>query len=222
MIYNQPVGGSSNDPYVTGNPATGTPGSIPSGAAIEQPQREIVHAIITAGLSPSATDLTQLAQAIEAMIATAIASIPSEPAGFVKSFAGTIAPAGYLACPATNAGGANLVSRTTYAALFAAIDTTWGAGDGVTTFGIPYYPAGYAIIAGSPGSLNVGQVINHVHASADGTGFLDASGGTPHTGIQYVGGGGNYADSNSNTGNPTTGNAANLPAGVNNLICIKY
>jgi len=41
------------------------------------------------------------------------------------------APAGYL-----KANGA-LVSRSTYAALFAAIGTTFGAGDGSTTFSIP-------------------------------------------------------------------------------------
>lgn len=39
------------------------------------------------------------------------------------------------------------VSRTTYAALFAVIGTTWGAGDGATTFNLPdlrgYFPRGY-------------------------------------------------------------------------------
>ena len=65
MIYNPPVGGGSSDPYVTGNPATSTPGSIPPGAAIEQPQREIMSLILAAGVTPSATDMTQLAQAIQ-------------------------------------------------------------------------------------------------------------------------------------------------------------
>ena len=64
MLYNPPMGGGSSDPYVTGNPATSTPGSIPPGAAIEQPQREIVNVITAASLTPSATDMTQLLQAI--------------------------------------------------------------------------------------------------------------------------------------------------------------
>lgn len=51
--------------------------------------------------------------------------------GEVSFFARNTPPAGYL-----KANGA-LVSRTTYAALFAAIGTTWGAGDGATTFALP-------------------------------------------------------------------------------------
>ena len=55
----------------------------------------------------------------------------STPAGTVMQFAGSSAPAGYL-----KANG-NAVSRTTYAALFAAIGTTYGTGDGSTTFNVP-------------------------------------------------------------------------------------
>lgn len=54
-----------------------------------------------------------------------------DPAGQVSMFAMNTAPAGWL-----KANGA-LVSRTTYAALFAAIGTTFGAGDGLTTFALP-------------------------------------------------------------------------------------
>lgn len=53
------------------------------------------------------------------------------PAGLVASFARQTAPTGWL-----KANGA-AVSRTTYADLFAAIGTTFGAGDGVNTFNIP-------------------------------------------------------------------------------------
>lgn len=53
------------------------------------------------------------------------------PAGVVQPFAGSDAPPGWLLC----AGQA--VSRTTYAALFAAIGTIYGAGDGSTTFNLP-------------------------------------------------------------------------------------
>ena len=51
--------------------------------------------------------------------------------GMVLPFAGSAAPTGWLECN----GGA--VSRTTYAALFAAIGTLWGVGDGSTTFNLP-------------------------------------------------------------------------------------
>lgn len=53
------------------------------------------------------------------------------PSGAVMAFAQNTAPTGWL-----KANGA-LVSRTTYAALFAAIGTTYGAGDGATTFKLP-------------------------------------------------------------------------------------
>jgi microcystin-dependent protein len=53
------------------------------------------------------------------------------PAGIIMAFAGATAPTGFLSCNGAT------VSRTTYADLFAAIGTTWGAGDGSTTFRIP-------------------------------------------------------------------------------------
>lgn len=53
------------------------------------------------------------------------------PTGAVITFAGSAAPAGWLLCDGST------VSRTTYAALFAAIGATYGAGDGNTTFALP-------------------------------------------------------------------------------------
>lgn len=55
----------------------------------------------------------------------------SEPAGIVMPFAGTVAPQGYLLCDGS------AVSRTTYATLFGVIGTTFGAGDGSSTFNLP-------------------------------------------------------------------------------------
>lgn len=53
------------------------------------------------------------------------------PSGAILQFAGSSAPANWLLCDGS------LVSRTTYANLFAAISTTYGAGDGSTTFKLP-------------------------------------------------------------------------------------
>lgn len=55
----------------------------------------------------------------------------AEPAGIVMPFAGTVEPQGYLFCDGS------AVSRDTYAALFAVIGTTYGSGDGSTTFNLP-------------------------------------------------------------------------------------
>jgi len=55
------------------------------------------------------------------------------PAGIVAMYGHTTPPTGWLSC------NGSAVSRTTYAKLFAAIGTTWGVGDGSTTFNIPNY-----------------------------------------------------------------------------------
>lgn len=53
------------------------------------------------------------------------------PAGVVVPHGSATVPSGFLACDGA------AVSRTTYAALFAAIGTAFGAGDGSTTFNVP-------------------------------------------------------------------------------------
>lgn len=53
------------------------------------------------------------------------------PAGVISMFGGSSAPTGWLLCDGT------AVSRTTYAALFSAIGTTYGVGNGSTTFNLP-------------------------------------------------------------------------------------
>ena len=53
------------------------------------------------------------------------------PVGCVLPYAGSSAPTNFLLCYG------QAVSRTTYADLFAAIGTTFGAGDGATTFNLP-------------------------------------------------------------------------------------
>jgi len=52
-------------------------------------------------------------------------------AGFLQPYAGSSAPSGWLLCYG------QAISRTTYATLFAVIGTTYGSGDGSTTFNVP-------------------------------------------------------------------------------------
>lgn len=66
-----------------------------------------------------------VAQAIAEQIPSAV------PPGTILHFAGKSVPEGYLLCNGA------AVSRTTYADLFAAIGTTYGTGDGSTTFNLP-------------------------------------------------------------------------------------
>lgn len=60
-----------------------------------------------------------------------ISSITRTLSGGVLAFAQGSAPVGWLKC------NGSAISRTTYADLFAAIGTTYGAGNGTTTFNIP-------------------------------------------------------------------------------------
>ena len=53
------------------------------------------------------------------------------PAGAIQMFGGLAAPFGYLLCDGS------AVDRTAYAGLFTAISTTYGAGNGTTTFNLP-------------------------------------------------------------------------------------
>ena len=53
------------------------------------------------------------------------------PIGSVLSYAGSSAPTGWLLCFG------QAISRSTYAALFAVLGTTYGVGDGTTTFNLP-------------------------------------------------------------------------------------
>lgn len=55
------------------------------------------------------------------------------PTGSVLPFAGSTAPSGFLICDGS------AISRTTYADLFKVIGTTYGAGNGSTTFNLPNY-----------------------------------------------------------------------------------
>ena len=57
--------------------------------------------------------------------------VASAVTGVVQLYAGSTAPSGWLIC------NGQAVSRTTYAALFAVIGTTYGVGDGSTTFNVP-------------------------------------------------------------------------------------
>jgi len=97
------------------------------------------------------------------------------PAGIIAPFAGTTAPSGWLACEG------QAVSQTTYAALFAAIGTTWDiGGEGAGNFRLPdlrgMFLRGAGTNATGSSSGAVGQPVsdyaadtylNHSHAVTD-------------------------------------------------------
>lgn len=93
----------------------------------------------------------------------------SVPVGAVSDFAGTSAPAGWLLCYG------QAVSRTTYASLFAVVGTTYGSGDGVTTFNLPDL-RGRATFGRDDMGGSAASRITVVGSNVDGT-VLGATGG---------------------------------------------
>lgn len=144
-------------------------------------------------------------------------------AGDIAYFAKSSAPAGYL-----KANGA-AVSRTTYAALFAAIGTTFGSGDGSTTFTLPdlrgYFPRGWAdggsVDGGrSFGSAQTDAMQGHQHTMTlmQGTAFAAPRFGDNNGGGSYTT---NGIVSDGTNGTPRTA-AETRPSNVALLACIKF
>ena len=89
------------------------------------------------------------------------------PTGTVLDYGGTTTPTGFLACDGA------AVSRTTYSDLFTAIGTTWGAGDGSTTFNVPDLRRRTAI--GSGGTQVSGPLTNVGNTGGSETHALSTS-----------------------------------------------
>jgi len=102
-------------------------------------------------------------------LSVGLGNVTQVPAGIVSAFAGVTAPSGWLMCYG------QAVSRTEYSALFTALSTTYGSGDGTTTFNIPDLRgraiAGVDNMGGSAASRLTSTVL-----SASNT--LGATGGT--------------------------------------------
>lgn len=139
----------------------------------------------------------------------------SQQAGEVCFFARGTAPTGFL-----KANG-SAVSRSTYAALFAAIGTLYGAGDGSTTFNLPDlrgefirgFDDGRGIDTGrAMGSAQADELKSHTHPYNGSVYYYAAH---PYgSGYDYIAGTG------STTG--TTGGTETRPRNIALLACIKY
>lgn len=140
----------------------------------------------------------------------------STPPGSLMAFAGTSAPTGWLACQG------QAISRTTYATLFAAISTTWGSGDGSTTFNVPDLRGMFLRGTGtngtgsssgaagpSVGAYATDTYLNHSHAVTDpGHVHLVNFAGAYATNVSG-GQGGNNLGATGNTNSATTGVTVN-------------
>ncbi|MCW3478957.1 tail fiber protein [Neisseriaceae bacterium JH1-16] len=146
-------------------------------------------------------------------------------AGEVCHYAGASVPVGWL-----KANGA-AVSRSTYAALFAALGTQFGAGDGVNTFNLPDLRGEFLRALDDGRSVDAGRALGSAQGDAirnitGNVGYLDggASGafaGGAQTGILAGGSTLRYATSFDASRVVPTANE-NRPRNVALLALIKY
>ena len=149
------------------------------------------------------------------------------PTGSYIQFAGSQAPAGFLVC---NGGE---ISRTTYSALFAVIGTTYGSGDGSTTFNLPNLTdrflqgssiSGTVKNAGLPNIAGSSSLIRYPVLIGGGDGpFGTNSGGyadaMPTTSATY----GLVITFDASHSNSIYGSSSTVqPPALTCLICIKY
>lgn len=121
------------------------------------------------------------------------------PPGVIVAFGGISAPTGYLMCLG------QVVQRSTYAKLFSAIGTNYGAGDGSTTFAIPNMGGMFLRGAGT-------QTINGViYSTGMGNLQTDAMQGHWHTSTNQTGGtGNNFGACNTNNSSGVQTNGINV------------
>ena len=167
-------------PVLTGTPTAPTPTSSDSSTRIAttafvQAQKTSPEftGVPTAPTAASGTNTTQIAttafvQTAVAAIAPA-ASVGAELAGSIKMWGSATPPDNWAIC------NGQALSRTAYPTLFSRIGTTYGAGDGSTTFNLPDFRnrfpvgAGNTYNGGATGGFADAAVITHTHTGSTNT-----------------------------------------------------
>lgn len=111
--------------------------------------------------------------AVLAALAAYEATIAGIPIGGMIPYAGATAPSGWLLCYGQQ------ISRTTYAALFSAIGTAYGIGDGTTTFNLPDKRGRVSIGKDDMGGTAALRITNAISGISGTT--LGAAGGDQNT-----------------------------------------
>jgi microcystin-dependent protein len=103
--------------------------NIPSSIVIRDASGNFSAGTVTANLTGNVTGTASSATNADTVDSQHAAMLA--PPGAVMAFAMSTVPTGWLECNGA------AVSRSTYAPLFGAIGTTWGSGNGSTTFNVP-------------------------------------------------------------------------------------
>lgn len=147
--------------------------------------------------------------------------IVNEPVGSIMGFTSSTVPTNFLECDGS------AISRTTYSSLFDVIGTTYGSGDGSTTFNIPdlrgQFTRGWDNGAGTDSGRSLGSSQNDDFASHQH--YLSFNSGNPQN--DFLGGStASYglkndavAENYSTTG---SGGTETRPKNVTLMFCIRY
>jgi len=121
-----------------------------------------ISGVMTAPTAAAGTNTTQLAT-------TAFVTQNAVLTGALIMWPTGTAPSGYLLCNGA------AVSRTTYASLFAVVGTTFGAGNGSTTFNTPNYTnrMPYGTTIGTTGGSADAIVVGHTHTASSSSSVSD-------------------------------------------------
>ena len=145
------------------------------------------------------------------------------PSGGIMAFAMNGAPTGWLAADGT------AVSRSTYATLFAAISTTYGVGDGATTFNVPdlrgYFVRGSGTngdgtASGTFGAKQADELISHQHST--NTGHIDGGSFGTTSGVnKRMAGFGSASSTTAHINTNLIGGTETRPKNIAMFYCIK-
>lgn len=142
--------------YINGTNLVRTDGTEVMAASLDMDGNKVVN-LADGSADADAVNKGQLDAAV----------VDAFPAGVMMAYGGAAAPSLWLMCDGT------AVSRTTYSALFAAIGTAYGVGDGSTTFNLPdlrdKYPIGdsASLTLGDSVGSNDAVAVAHTHTSTD-------------------------------------------------------
>ena len=157
-----------------GNPVT--PGTLIESAWANNTMNDVADALtqslprdgsapMTGPLTLNGDAPTQAHQAVDkSYVDNFVAYSTGLPIGFIIPYAGSVIPGGFLLC------NGQAVSRTTYAQLFTAIGTTYGVGDGATTFNLPNLVDRFIRGKSSTralGSIQQSSLASHNHSISD-------------------------------------------------------
>lgn len=164
-----------------------------------------------------ASDAVTTAKILDGQVTAAkLATGAAIPSGAVMPFAMNSVPSGWLAA------NGDAVNRTTYAALFAAISTVYGVGDGSTTFNLPdlrgYFVRGSGTntdgtVSGTFGAKQADAFEAHTHTFP----IRDDSGGASNPYVEAT----SVSTIIATFTTSSTGGTETRPSNIAMLYCIK-